>query len=292
MTDKVPRAGKRKTSRSATQPPARAMVEEVSVPVISSGDLRRLSQQIGFPVSHEQALVDASEKINKALYETCHLKMLEEVGGSARRAQWCHSVMSSAEILADLLTSTRKDDGWAPYDALELLKPGLQSDNPDSTSDLGHLLARAAFFRPERDLEGQFLGTLAQLLPSLRTLAFVATRAGSFWAERIERGGKTSDGARHYLIAGLYDAYVAIYGTAPTISTVHNPDSNRAHKPSGRSLEWFRSVFSIIEPQLSAGEGLRPLQEIAAAARTKSDALANWINDTKKERKSSCNDRD
>ena len=292
MTDKVPPAGKRKTSRSATQPPARAMVGEVSVPVISPGDLRRLSQQVGLPVSHEQALLDASEKINNALYETCHLKMLEEVGGSAGRAQWCHSVRSSAEVLADSLTSTRKCDGWAPYDAFELLKPGLKAANPDSESDLGHLLARAAFFRPEKDSEGQFLGTLAQLLPSLRALAFVATRAGSFWAERIERGGKTSDGARRHLIAGLYDAYVALYGTAPTVSTVHNPDSDRAHNPGGRSLKWFQSVFSIIEPRLSAGEGLRPLQEIAAAARTKSDALANWISDTKKERKSSCNDRD
>jgi hypothetical protein len=275
-----------------TSVPPRSFARPVRVNVITGADLKFLSEQAGLVISNAMALDEPSAEINDALYETCHTAMSEDGRNFSEVAAWCEVVASRAEGLAALLVSATPGDGWAPWDAIKWLEPGLPGDeNFDLHQDLIRLLTVAAPGQGGNQANDQFLSALAQVAPGLRAVAMVAKRAKAQWANQIQRGGKAPDRPRRHLMLRLFKIYTMLYGAPPTVSVRHDAEGYRNHVPRGRSIDWFRGLFALVEPRLPEEAAADPLRLICRKALTKSDALATWITDAAEGEKSKRNPR-
>ncbi len=283
---------KSRGKKSPTSVPPRSFARPLRVNLITGAELTFLSEQAGLVLSSAMALDEPAAEINNALYEACHTAMLQDGRNFSEVAAWCEVVASRAEGLAALLVSATPGDGWAPWDAIKWLEPGLPGDeNFDLHQDLIRLLTVAAPGQGGKEANDQFLSALAQVAPGLRAVAMVAERAEAHWVKQIRRGGKAPDRPRRHLMLRLFKIYTKIYGAAPTVSVRHDANSNRTHVPGGRSIDWFAGLFKLVEPRVPETPTADPLRLICRRALTKSDALATWINDASEGGKSTRNPR-
>jgi hypothetical protein len=259
--------------------PARPTLGPANVRVVLPDDVLELVHLVGLTAPAASKLQWAADKINDALYEACHVAMIDAPREYSRNAAWCASIEKQANELACSILDESPSGGWAPWDAAD--------DRAEAARHVPAEFSQLVALGPAGvPLDQRIVEMVAEIAPRLRVLSLLAARASAHWTAEVKRGGKAPHQARSHLMTRLTVICERMFGIPPTISVRVQEQGFRSHRPEGKSLDWFEALFAIVVKRLPQEPGTEPLRAIATSALTKSDALANWINEAGRQGKS------
>jgi hypothetical protein len=278
-------AAKRKTR--SLKVPARPTLLPANVRVVLPDDVLELVHRVGLTSPAEFEPQWAADEINDALYEAGHAALIDASREYSRNAAWCASIEKQANELASSILDESPSGGWAPWDAIRVLQLNNANDRAEAARHVPAEFSQLVALGPAGvPLDQRIVEMVAEIAPRLRVLSLLAARASAHWTAEVKRGGRAPHQARSHLMTRLTVICERMFGIPPTISVRVQEQGFRSHRPEGKSLDWFEALFAIVVKRLPQEPGTEPLRAIATSALTKSDALANWINEAGRQGKS------
>ena len=164
----------------------RPQVQDFSAAGVTADDLTGLACAVGLKPAVND-LAPLADRVNQLVAETAHAAMIEPSPAMMARSQWCSAAAAMADRLASAVINQGGTDEWAPWDAMELVQPGLLTDEGTATQ-LRELLSIAVPRPQHDDINADFLLMLARLAPGLHAFALVAETASVHWRGKARPG--------------------------------------------------------------------------------------------------------